>query len=58
VPAACARALAVHHRDAVVIDLGPKIGEYHVRFLHDLGVLQLSSPRSGGFLYVYNEEKR
>ncbi|KAG5188391.1 hypothetical protein JKP88DRAFT_304888 [Tribonema minus] len=48
----------IHADGKVSIDLGPKIGTYQIRFVHDLRVLQLSSPRSGGFMYVYDEKTR
>lgn len=50
--------IVIQEKDRVTIDLGPKYGMYVISYESNLGVLQLSSPRSGGFMYVYDEETR
>ncbi len=41
--------------DAVNVDLGSSVGIYQVRFHEDQGVLELQSPKSGTYVYRWDE---
>ncbi len=41
--------------DAIDVGLGPLVGTYQVRFHEDQGVLELQSPKSGTYVYRWDE---
>ncbi len=41
--------------DAIDVDLGPSVGIYQVRYHDDQRVLELQSPKSGTYVYLWDE---